>query len=87
MGIDNITAPVASASTITLPVNPIVLLSGTTTINTIAGSWGNRVVRLIAQSGLTLANGARGVCNNTVMPLGGAATLTWNVGLNCWLVG
>ena len=78
---------VASASTITLPHNSVIYLTGTTTINVMNGRWANRVVRVVAIAGLTLAAGPGGVATTTVLAVGQAATLTWGVSLNGWVVG
>jgi len=87
IGIDNIAVNVASASTITLPHNSVIYLTGTTTINVMNGRWANRVVRVVAIAGLTLAAGPGGVATTTVLAVGQAATLTWGVSLNGWVVG
>lgn len=88
IGVDTSQPTVASASTVALPVNPTVLLSGTTTVNVLTGAWSNRRVKVVAVSGLTLANGTTGgACTNTVLGAAASASLTWDFALGCWIVG
>jgi hypothetical protein len=47
VGVDDVIPTVASATTITLPINPVVKITGTTAIQTINGGWPGRVVALI----------------------------------------
>lgn len=51
------TPTVASAATVTLPENPVVKISGTTTITSITASWAGRRVTLIFTGALTLTDG------------------------------
>jgi hypothetical protein len=56
-GVNVIDPPViASASTVALPVNEeTIIISGTTTINTLSGVWGGRVIKLIFQGACNLS--------------------------------
>lgn len=50
-GVDNVIPVVASASAITLPINPVVSISGFTTITTINGGFANQKKTLITPDG------------------------------------
>lgn len=52
------TPTVASATTITLPDDPVVKISGTATITSITASWAGRRVTLIFTGALTLTDGS-----------------------------
>lgn len=56
-GLNDVIPTVASASSIALPFNPIVKISGTTAISTITGGWSGRQVQLIFTGPASLATG------------------------------
>ena len=89
IGVDNIAGAIASAGTITLPVNPTIAVSGTTTVTTINGAWSNRKVILYPTdaSGFSITGGAGSACSNVVGTQNVGISLTWSAGLGCWLVG
>ena len=68
IGVDNIGGAIASAGTITLPVNPTIAVSGTTTVTTINGAWSNRHVLIYPTnaSGFSITGGAGSTCTNVV---------------------
>ncbi len=90
MGLDNSQSLVtSSAATITLPLNPTVILDDATPITGLGPGWSNRKITLIAKTaGVTLnSGGTQGVCVTASVPVNTAIALTWNSGLNCWVTG
>jgi hypothetical protein len=87
LGIDNQNPTIASAATISLPVNPIVLLTGITTVTTINGGWSNRHVTLIAtgSGGLSFATGGN-ICTGVTAPQSIQMFATFLSGSNCWAI-
>jgi parallel beta-helix repeat protein len=49
---------VASAATVTLPGDPVVTISGTTTITSVTASWAGRIVTLVFSGALTFTDGS-----------------------------
>lgn len=87
-GIDSGISNIASASTITLPLSPIVRVTGAVPVGVINGSWFDRTLKLVSvDGGLSLTKVANGVCVATTLAQGATATLTWDTTLGCWLVG
>lgn len=56
-GVDDTIPSVASASSITLPPNPIVYLTGSSAVSTMSGGWQGRKITIIAPSGATFTTG------------------------------
>ncbi|TAJ91004.1 hypothetical protein [Reyranella sp.] len=88
MGLDNLAPTVASASSITLPFNSAVIITGTTTITSIANTWSERVVTVTAltSGGFSITNGANSTCTAVTLSQYQSAILKWNAVLTCWLV-
>lgn len=86
VGVDNVNPSVSSASTITLPVNPIVVVTGVTTISTINGAWSNRKVTLYSPSGFSLTTGGN-ICSAATIAAGHSLDLLWLFGQSCWTHG
>jgi hypothetical protein len=84
-GVDNVSPSVTSASTVTLPANKLVFITGTTTITTINGGWDNRQVQLYFPSGLSLNTGGN-ICSAQTAAAFSTYTLTYNQGIGCWIV-
>lgn len=92
LGVDNVCPSVTttgSGGAISLPnAATCVHLTGTTTINEILSSWVTRTVRVISDSGLTLAVGGatHGFCGASVTLVAAQQSiLTWNNENACWL--
>lgn len=83
IGIDNIVPNLASASTITLPLNPQVDVTGTTTIDTIQGGWSSREVDLVFGGSLTVS-AAGNVCTSASVAAGQLLHIRWNQAKGCW---
>lgn len=63
-GVDTELPSIASSSTIALPINPVVAISGRTAISTINGYWNGRHARLVTTAGaVTLSTGGN-ICNS-----------------------
>jgi hypothetical protein len=88
LGGDDVVPNVASAASITLPgINTVYNITGTITINSIAGGWSNRRITLVIPNGLIFtANNSGGVCSgaNNALPAGTTATYVFSPS-NCWL--
>ena len=92
-GVDDVVPPpIASAATISIPPNPVVFLSGTTTITNIVGDyWQNRTIKLILQSAgsISYATGGSGagvICNPVTSAQFQTVTATYSAGDACWLL-
>ena len=57
LGIDNVIGSVASATSTALPLNPVVKITGTTSIENLTGGWSGRQVTLIPTDGLLFVTG------------------------------
>ena len=68
VGIDDITPTVASASTITAPLNPTFVVTGTTTITTVKGLWQGRRFTIIPAGALRFATGGNIAAGCTATP-------------------
>ncbi|MDI1282978.1 MAG: hypothetical protein PSV46_01155 [Reyranella sp.] len=68
IGIDNVVPTIASATTITLPVNPTVVLSGVASVQTINGFWPGRQVLIVPQSTANYITGGNISVANTPTP-------------------
>lgn len=95
IGIDNIPGTIASAGTVAFPVNPIINISGTTTITLASGEWTNRqlTVRASSAGGFSFATGGgfpgggrQPFCNAKTLALAGMATITFDEATGCWSV-
>lgn len=62
-GVDSVTPTLASAATITLPVYPSVVLSGSTAVTTMNGYWNGRIVQLYTSTGALSFNTGGNLCN------------------------
>lgn len=83
-GVDNLTPTVASAASVTLPVNSTVEISGTTAITTLNGMWSNRKVTLVPTgSGLAFNTGGN-ICNTVSPAQFASVSATWLAGNSCW---
>ncbi len=73
-GVDNALGSVASATSVAIPLNQLIFISGTTTTTTLTGGWAGRRIRLVkADSGsLTVGGGGN---------IPGTHTLTQNQGI------
>ena len=82
-GLDNVTPAVASATTITLPVNPVVSITGTTTVSAMNGGWGNRSVTLIPAAAVPFTTGGN-ICNALTATASVPVLAVWNAASTCW---
>jgi hypothetical protein len=87
VGVDNLSATVVSASKLVLPLHSMVLISGNTTVTSIAGTWSNRTVTIVATdpTGVKIAGGANSTCANATLNQFVPMRLTWISSLGCWV--
>ena len=83
LGVDDQIPTVASAATITLPVNPTVNLTGTTTVTTINGGWAARQVTIIPLAVASLTTGGN-ICNAVTTTTNVPVIATYNPASPCW---
>lgn len=84
-GLDDASASnVTSATTITLPPNKLIPITGTTTITTMNGWWPNRVAILMPLSSALNLNTGGNICNSATSTANVAIIATYSVGPNCW---
>ena len=87
MGIDDRVGVIATAAFITVPAAfNVFVLSGTTTVSSMAGGWSNRAVTLIPTGGTVAFVTGGNICNAISVAGDNAVVARWNVDLSCWLV-
>lgn len=89
IGIDDVIPTVASGATIAVPVNPIVAISGTTTITNLGTTWPNRTV-MFTPTGTGFYIGGAAQCGsgrNVYVYNGRAVQATYlGTGFSCWMI-
>ena len=85
--VDNITAVVASAATIALAPNPMMTLTGTTTISTINGAWSGRQVMMVPTTagGISFTTGGN-ICNALHAAANAPVIGQYDGGSGCWFL-
>lgn len=87
IGVDGVQPTLASASTITLPLNPQITLSGTAAIATINGGWSGRDVMFFQTGPVTFVTGGtagKAICN-ALSPAAGLPVLAhFSPDDGCW---
>jgi hypothetical protein len=79
LGVDNVILSMASATTIALFSNPIVNISGTTTITTITGGWTGRRVHLFkTDAGSVTVGGGGNIPGSHTLSQNGSLDLTFD---------
>ena len=89
MGVDNIIPTVTSGSSVTFPLNPIIQISGTAAMNTVAGAYGTVQHTTIASgnwSTTAKSGGAQNICNALSATSGLTYIWTWDNAAACWHV-
>ena len=79
-GVDDVIGgPIASATSIAAPANPIFKVTGTTTITTITGGWTGRRIRLLKEdSGSLTVGGGGNIPGTHTMAQNSALDLSWD---------
>ena len=85
--VDNITAVVASAATIALAPNPMMTLTGTTTISTINGAWSGRQVMMVPDhSRRHILTTGGNICNALHAAANAPVIGQYDGGSGCWFL-
>jgi hypothetical protein len=83
LGVDNIIPQIASAPTITAPLNPAFWVTGTTEVTTIDGGWAGREMVMIAINGLTFATGGN-IINSITAAAETQVLALYDAGVQMW---
>lgn len=86
LGVDNLIPTVASATSIAMPVNSVVAISGTATVTAITQAWSNATKTIYASdvAGFAITGGAGSTCTNVTLTQYVPVHLTYIAPLACW---
>lgn len=85
VGIDENHPLIASASTISAPLNPTFFISGSTSITTINGWWHGRQVTMIPEADVAFAGGGN-ICGTVSATANTPVIGTYDSGFGCWFL-